>query len=163
VRRSALFGAEVFAWWAACTGVWLVTLSSVAATQLYTAVAASLPCSLAAAGARKLARNNWSARPVWLRAFALLPVAIVTDTVQIFCSVLPGKRAPGAQTTVRIQGTEGEQPGPNWRRALATWLVCASPATFVIDFGPDQGEARIHSLPARGPSVIGAIGTPGDH
>lgn len=160
VRRFAIVGGELVAWWLACTGVWLATLSSVPSVQLYTATSAALPCGILAAAARRVAGNAWQVRPAWWKAGVLLPLAIITDSAQLFSSVLPGRVSRGERVRRCVPGTVGETPAANWHRALATWLVCATPSTFVVDFDPRTGEAVVHRLRVRGPSTLAAVASP---
>jgi multisubunit Na+/H+ antiporter MnhE subunit len=145
--------AEVVVWWAACLGIWLVSLAAVSGSELLVATCASLPCGVLATAGRQAAQERWTLRPRWLLPLLVLPVAIVTDAVQVLASVLPGRRDGGHFTTVAIRGGAGDEPAAAGRRALATLIVSASPGSIIADIDRDSGEALVHVLAGGGPRM----------
>ena len=133
-------------WWAACAGLWVLTLSTVPLPELLLGLVIAVPCASMAVAGRRAAGNAWKVEPGWLKAVALLPLAIVTDSIRVLVTALPGRRRPGAFTTKRIAGGAGEEPIHNGRRALATWLTSATPGSIVTTIDVSSGDALVHVL-----------------
>jgi len=144
---------EVLFWWGACLGVWVVSLSAVSGQELIVSVLVSLPCGLLALVWRLAGTNKWGLKPAWLRSAWVLPLAIVSDAVQVTVQVL---RSPGRQGEfVRIPISEGAgyTASADGRRAVASFLTSATPASIVTDIDPETGEALVHVIPVRGPHM----------
>lgn len=160
-RRWARRALEGVAWWGACLGVWLVSLSAVSGQDLVVALAASFPCGLLAVAAREAAGNSWSLRRLGparrslgrLGVLAALPVALVTDTVQALGSV--PARHQGRFRRVPVGDGRGEDPSNRARRAAATVTVSVTPGSYVVDIDHETGEALVHVLSEHGPDVVG--------
>lgn len=127
---------EVACWWAACVGLWLLTLSSISTSEVLVATAAGLPCAVLAVLARRTVEGAWPPRPAWVRWLLPLPVAVVADTVRMLglaAGAPVGRRIPeGEIRRVRLPRDrhEGER---HTREAAAVLLVTASPGTVVLD------------------------------
>lgn len=145
-------------WTAIAYGVWLMSLSTAPLQELLLAAACALPCGLAAAGARWAIRDSWRFRPGWFRPMLLLPLAIVSDAVQVlFASLRPHPRSGRFQ---RVQtGATGDDSLARGRRALITGLVTVTPGSYVLDVDPDSGEMLVHSLSFRGPRMERTVGS----
>lgn len=141
--------AELVFWWAACVGVWLLTLSSVSLPEVLLATGCALPCAVLAVVARRAVGSSWPVQPGWFPWLLPLPAAIAADGVRVLAraaAVLAGRRMPpGDERTVRLH--RDDAPG-RWRtrQALATVLVTAAPGTVVLDVDEDSGEMRVHAL-----------------
>lgn len=148
--------AEVVFWWAACAGVWLLTLSSVTLPEALIAALCALPCAVVAVVARRAVEGSWPVQPGWARWLFPLPAAIVADSARVLgraTLVLAGRRVPsGDEHTVPLHH---DRPVWRWRahQALATVLVTAAPGTVVLDVAEDSGELRVHALGSGRPSM----------
>ncbi|HET6917219.1 MAG TPA: Na+/H+ antiporter subunit E [Acidimicrobiales bacterium] len=144
---------EVVFWWAACLGVWLVSLSAISGQELLVAVLLSFPCGVLALVGRLAASNKWELKASWLRGAAVLPLAIVNDAFQVLFQVLRSPRQRGRFVKVSIAGGVGHGPRADGRRALSTILTTMTPSSVVTDIDPDTGEALVHLIPIRGPHM----------
>ena len=147
---------ELLFWWAAATGVWLLTLSSMSLSEVAVASASGLPCAVAAIAARRAVDGSWPARPAWLRWLVPLPLAVVADTARVLgraAAVLVGRPVPsGRLRTVRL---DRDRPDARWRsrQAVSTVLVSAAPGTVVVDVEVDTGLMRLHALGSGAPAM----------
>jgi multisubunit Na+/H+ antiporter MnhE subunit len=151
---------EVALWWAACTGTWLLTLSSLSTAELIAAVAAGLPCAVVAVLARRAVRGPLAPRAAWLRWLLPVPVAVLTDSARVLAlaaGVLVGRRIPeGDLRTVVLPRDDSDDDWQN-RQAAAVVLVSASPGSVVLDVDPDSGEVLVHDLAAGRPDLLEAV------
>jgi hypothetical protein len=145
---------ESVAWWGACWGVWLVSLSAVSGQDLAVSAAASIPCGILAAVGRRAAGNRWSFRLSWFRPILKLPFAVVSDSLQVLGKAATGHRPAGELKSVGVASASGSSSLAAGRRALSTVLICTTPASVVIDFDVDAGDSRVHVLPTRGPNML---------
>jgi hypothetical protein len=150
-RRLATLSLEVLVWWGLTLGVWLITLSAVSAQEAEVAVPVALLCGVVAVAGRRAADNVWGLRPGWLLPLAALPVTVVSDTAQVLASAVT--RRAGRFEEVPVHGGKGSGPAAAGRRALATFLVGASPGSYVVDIDPDTGDAKLHVASSRGPKM----------
>jgi hypothetical protein len=107
---------EILFWEAACTGVWLLTLSSVTRAELITALVCALPCAVLAVLARHAVEGSWLPRAAWARWLLPLPVAVVADTVRILRMAvvsLLGRPIPAGE--VRRLTLTHDRAGRQWR------------------------------------------------
>jgi multisubunit Na+/H+ antiporter MnhE subunit len=152
MRRVVLgWVVEAVAWWGLCLGVWVITLSAVPGQELAVATPVSLPCGVLAVAARRAAGSRWRFRPRWLLAVVAVPVAIVSDTFQVFLAAMTRREGHFAEVTVR-QGA-GDAPLASGRRALATILVTVTPGSIVTDIDTETGVAMVHVLSEGGPRM----------
>ena len=147
--------AVVFSWWAACVGLWLLTLSSVTVAEALIATGCALPCAVLAVVARRAVEGSWPVQPGWTRWLVPLPVAVVTDAVRVLgrgAGVLFGRVPSGDLRTVQLHR---DRATGRWRarQALATVLVTAAPGTVVLDVAEDSGDMCVHALGAGRPSM----------
>lgn len=147
---------EVVFWWAACVGVWLLTLSSMSLAEVLTTTGCALPCAVLAVVARHAVGGSWPVQPGWFRWLLVLPAAVVADGARVLgiaATVLAGRRVPsGDEHTVQLH-RDGQAGRWHTRQALATVLVSATPGTVVLDVAEDSGEMRVHTLGAGRPSM----------
>lgn len=143
---------EVAWWMGACTGVWLLTLSSVSWPELVVAAACGLPCAVAARAGRRAVGGSWRPRLRWLAWLGPLAAAIPADLARLFLlAARPG--AAGAGTGgppgrfQQITMPRGEPaPVASARHALATLTISATPGSLVIDSDPATGTVDLHDL-----------------
>jgi multisubunit Na+/H+ antiporter MnhE subunit len=147
---------ESAVWWALCLGVWLISLSAISLQELIVATLAALPCGVLATAARVVAGNAWKPRPAWFGPLALLPVAIVTDTVQVLAAAV--RRRPVEFSAVDVPESRGDTPRGAGRRAVATLVISTSPGTLVADTDPESGTLLVHKLAWRGPQMEQVVG-----
>ena len=141
--------AEMAFWWAACTGIWLLTLSSVSLSESLVAIGAALPCALLAVAARRAVHGYWPVRPAWARWLLPLPAAVLADTLRVLglaAGVLVGRRIPpGELRSVDLspERTTGDRQA---HHAVAVLLTTATPGTVVLDVGGRSGRMSFHAL-----------------
>ena len=138
-------------WCGLCLGIWLITLSAVSTQELVVAVLVSLPCGVLAVAGRVATQRAWHLRPAWLVPIVVLPVAIVSDTVQVLGSAV--LRRSGRFEIIPVDGGRGRGPKVEARRAIAAFWVTVTPGSFVVDIDPETGDALVHVLAERGPSI----------
>lgn len=136
--------AEAVAWWGACLGVWMVTLSAFSGQEFLVASLAAIPCAALAIVARIAAEQSWAFRPRWFATAALVPVMIVRETAQVLRAAAIGYR--GRFYPVEVEDSAGKGPIPRGRRATAIMLISVTPGTFVADIDEEKGEALVHVL-----------------
>ena len=159
-RPWARRGLEAVFWWAACLGVWLISLSALSGEELLLATVVSLIPAVLAVAVRETAGNTWSLR--WLRpdrrlpgrlgALAALPVILVADTIQALGSV--PARHQGRFRRVPVGDARGDAPASRGRRAAATLAISVTPGSVVADIDPETGEALVHVLSEHGPDMV---------
>jgi multisubunit Na+/H+ antiporter MnhE subunit len=143
-------------WEAACTGVWLLTLSSVSTPELVTAVLAGIPCAVLAIVVRRAVGGSWSPRAAWTGWLLRLPVAVLADTVRVLglaAGVLVGRRLPDGE--IREVRLPVDRPASRWRarQAGVETLVSATPGTVVADVDQRSGRMLLHALGDGRPSM----------
>lgn len=151
-RQAGAWAAEIAAWTVLLWGVWLLSLSAVGTPDLVVGGSCALGCGACAAAARRAIRQRWW--PSWqdVAPAALLPVAVLVDTVAVLTSPLrPGARR-GELQTVQV-GAAGHGPRQAARRALVATIVSATPATVVLDVDDTKGTVVVHAMRSPGPSL----------
>ncbi|HET6794486.1 MAG TPA: hypothetical protein VFH45_08600 [Acidimicrobiales bacterium] len=148
---------EVVVWAALLVGVWTVTLSSVATSEMLAAAGSALLCGVAVTAARRAMGAAWRPSAGWLRWFARLPLVVPADTFRVTAVAanrvgrrLTGHPDPGRgdrtglrQVQLDRRGTEATRAA---RRALATLAVSLTPATYAVDVDEDTDRLVVHSL-----------------
>jgi multisubunit Na+/H+ antiporter MnhE subunit len=152
--------AELLFWWAASTGVWLLTLSSMSLPEVSIAAAAGLLCALLAIASRRAVGGSWPPRAAWLRWAAPLPGAVLADGVRVLAraaGVLVGRRIGDGE--IRAVHLPVERPAPRRqsREAMAVALTNAAPGTVVLDLDDDSGRMLLHALGSGRPSMEEAV------
>lgn len=150
-RRPPAVAVEVLLWWAAAYSVYLLSLSTAPLQELLLGAAVSLPCALAAVGARRATRDRWVLAGRWLRPGLAFPAALLTDTATVLAAaVRPSRR--GRFETVAT-GTAADDPRARSQRAVATFWMSVTPGSYVLDTDPATGRLLVHSLSGPGPSM----------
>lgn len=156
MRKFAAWTAETLVWTALCAGVWLLTLSSISAQEVVTAVLSSVPCGVVAAAARRAVQGHWPPRPAWARWLPPFPLAVVADGVRVLglaAGVLIGRRIPAGE--IERRRLRRDRPEHRWQahQALALTLVTATPGTVVLDIDEESGEMLLHTLGSGRPQM----------
>lgn len=151
---------EILFWEAACTGVWLLTLSSISMPELVTALVCALPCAVLAVLARHSVEGSWLPRAAWARWLLPLPVAVVADTGRVLrLAVLALFARPIPAGELRTVRLTHDREGRVWRarQSAAVLLVTAAPGTVTLDVDQDSSDAVLHALGAGRPQVEEAV------
>lgn len=142
-------------WWAALFGVWVLSLSTAPGEELIAAAASGLIGAFIAAAVRRLAGVSWTMRPQWLAWLAVVPVAAVIETAIVLS--LPWRSRP-AGTWRRVPlPVEADEQRSTARRALAAFVLSATPATFVADSPPGE-PLLVHYLASTRPRLDRTVG-----
>src|SRR4051794_8959555 len=133
---------EVVFWEAACTGLWLLTLSSISLSEALVAAACGLPCAVLAVVARRAVGGSWPVQPRWTRWLLPLPVAVVADGGRVLgraLAVLGGRRVPSGE--FRTGQPHRDPPARRWhtRPAGAAGLGTPPPRAPGVDHDEGAG------------------------
>ena len=148
--------AALASWEATCTGLWLLTLSSLNLPELVTALAAAVPCVVLAVTARRAVGGSWAPRPRWTAWLLPLPAAVLADTGRVLAravGALAGRRIPlGGFTEVQLPR---DRPQARWRarQVIAAGLVTTTPGTVVVDLDAESGRMLLHPLGSGPPAM----------
>ena len=139
-------------WSGTSLGIWLLTLSSLSWGELAVGAACSLAVGVIAVATQRAVGARWAPTASALRPVLAVPLAIVTDAVQVL--TLPFRRPDARGRFERVDiNAAGPSPEAATRRAIATLATTVTPASLVVDIDGDSGDMTIHSLPTRGPHV----------
>jgi multisubunit Na+/H+ antiporter MnhE subunit len=158
-RRDLAVAAEVLCWWAAATGVWLLTLSSVNAAELVVALACGLPCGLAARAARVAVGGRWTVRARWMWWLAPLAISVLSDTARVLFRAVRHDDVDsdaGRLVDVPLPADEGQDIAAG-RAAVATLVMSSTPGTFVVQDDRERRVLRLHSLVPAGSMLERAV------
>lgn len=149
---------EAGLWWAAGVGVWLITLPAVTVPEVVVSAAAAVPCALLTVRARHAMEQSWGPDVGWLRGLAVLPLSVIADAARVLALPLRSARAKPRKSDLQTVPLSGQRRGPagETRRAAATVLVSATPATVVVDSVPDDHALLVHRL-VSGPPDVGTV------
>ena len=153
-----VFVVEAGLWWAGLVGVWLITLPAVTWPEVWVSAAAAVPCALLTVRARHAMEQSWGVDFGWLRGVAVVPIAVLADVLRVLALPLRTVRAKPRKHDLQSVLLSGPRRGPaaETRRAAATVLVSATPATVVIDSDPEDHALVVHRL-ASGPPDMGTV------
>ena len=136
--------------WALSYGLWILLVFKTEPAEL---VAGALAASLAATGAELVrARGYAPFAPdlAWSRDLLRLPKEVVVDTwrmaIALVRQVLRGRRMEGCFRVVHFTPGARDDPRAAARRAVAAWLGCVSPNTYVIGLDEEHKVAVVHQL-----------------
>lgn len=156
--KAAQWALEVLVWTLLTWGIWLLSLSAIGDPDLLVGGLSSLLCGLAAAGVRRRLGQAWRPSPSLFVPAILLPVSIVVDASAVLIAAWRPRRRQVRTVEVDI-GARGSEPQAAARRAIVTAIVCATPASVVLDADPSSGRLTVHSMGTPGPSVLERYGT----
>lgn len=150
-------GAEVAAWWAITFAVWLVTLSTVTASEVVVAAGCALACAIPAPWLRRANDGVWKPQWGWLRWVPLMLRQLPGDTWSVWRRALAGRRCEQKAQWTRLQlPNEGADVAAT-RRAVATLALGATPGTVVVDSDPEENSIVLHRLGARSGRLESAV------
>jgi hypothetical protein len=159
--------AETAAFWLLLTGLWLLTLSSVAGSELVAAVVLALPAAVAAGTARRAVGASWRWPLGWPRrlvapavavlAVAVLVVSVLADTARVLAAVARRPCARGGRGRLaRVElAAEASPERAAARRAAAVLVLSLSPGSVVVAATGD--ELTVHEFAAGRPRLSEVI------
>ncbi len=139
-------------WSGISLGIWLLSLSSLSWGELVVGGACSLAVGVVTVAAQRAVGARWAPTASSLRPVLAVPLAIVTDALQVVA--LPFRR-PDARGRLEWVDIDAAGPSPEaaTRRAIATLATTATPASIVVDVDGESGDMTIHALPTGGRHV----------
>lgn len=142
---------EGIVWSLLAYGIWVLTLSTTDAEDLYVAIGCALAAGAAAVAGRWAIGAAW--RPDWsfLAPILLLPVVIVSDAVQVLSA--PLRRHPQGRFEEIPIAASGATAAAATRRAEATFLISCTPGSYVCNIENRSGAALVHRMARRGPRL----------
>lgn len=136
---------EGLAWWVVLAAVWLATLSSLTATDLYVGAAVAAAGAVVAVLGRRAVRQSWSPSPRWLWQAGPTALRVVTGGARLVarCARRGGRDLGGLSQWP----APPDEPAPRAaaRRALTTLARSATPDSYVVDW-PHDGGPMVHRL-----------------
>lgn len=139
-RTRTAIAVEVLVWWCVAVGVWMLSLSAFSGQDLLVAVSCGLPCGVMAVVARRAVRGSWKPPRAAVRALAVLPWAIVVDTVRVLrLPWIPSMRSTVGEFRESTPVT-GIRTATAGRQAFAAVLISSAPGTYVVDMDGQHGS-----------------------
>ena len=136
--------------WALSYGLWILLVFKTEPAEL---VAGALAAALAATGAELVrARGYAPFAPdlAWSRDLLRLPKEVVVDTWRMAMALIRhlvrGEPLDGCFRIVHFAPGSQDDPRAAARRAVAAWLGCVSPNTYVIGIDEKHDVAVLHQL-----------------
>ena len=136
--------------WALSYGLWILLVFKTEPAEL---VAGAFAAALAATGAELVrARGFAPFAPdlAWSRDLLRLPKEVVVDTWRMAKALIwhlrRGERMEGCFRIVHFSPGSHDDPRAAARRAVAAWLGCVSPNTYVIGIDEKHDVAVLHQL-----------------
>lgn len=151
---------EVTGWWAAGTGAWLLTLSSMNRLDVITAMVAAVPCAALVPAARRVNAQDWRPDPSLLRWLPALVGSVLADSARLLFLVLrslPRGRLPAGEFGEVSLPSDPEAASRATRQAVAELMLTASPGTVVVDVDEEKGRALVHFLGSGRPRLEKAV------
>lgn len=136
-KTLTLWAMETVVWWVLLVGLWVLTLSSVSVAEVVVAASCALPCAALATAGRQVSGARWRPAVAWLRWFAVLPVAVCTDTWRLFVATPRLIRGTGSWRHIELPDDPSAARAAA-RRAAAVLTVSATPGTLVADTPPEK-------------------------
>lgn len=126
---------EVASWWVILSCLWLITASSVSEAEVVAGVVLSVPCALAAVGARRAVGASWRLRPGWIRCLLPLPAKAMADAWRILAAVARRPLVAGdrGRLVEVVVAEDDDSDRAAARRALALLALSYSPGSLVVD------------------------------
>jgi multisubunit Na+/H+ antiporter MnhE subunit len=136
---------EVASWWVLLCCLWLTTASSVSEAEMVAAVVLSVPCAVAAVGARRAVGASWRLRPGWVRCLVPLPAKAVADSCRILVMVVRQPLVAGDRGRLAevVMTEDDDSDRAAARRALALVALSYSPGSLVVDSGDDKMTVHV--------------------
>jgi multisubunit Na+/H+ antiporter MnhE subunit len=138
------------AWWAICFVLWMLLVFK---TEPAEVVAGALAAAFAATGAELVRSRGYAPfapRLAWSRGLLRLPREVVLDTWRMTLLLVRhftrGEPIQGCMRIVHFSAGARDDPHAQARRAVAEWLGCVSPNTYVIGIDERHRVAVVHQL-----------------
>ncbi|MEV8098230.1 hypothetical protein [Kitasatospora sp. NPDC085879] len=144
---------ETAVWWAALTGVTVVSISTVSPVETLVAATAALGAACTARAMRRAAGVGWRGARGAGQAVLRLPWAVPCGCAALSAAVV--RRRDDGATVRRTVLREGADPG--W----AAVVLAASPDTCVLDL-PHEDDPLLHTLDRCPGPVEQAVTDPGE-
>jgi hypothetical protein len=139
---------ELALWWAACVGVWLVSLSAFSSQDLVVACVVSGPCAAVAVAARRLVDGHWRLTHEAMWPLVTLPWSVLTDTVRVLSMPWrPGGRAAAELRWIYLGRDRGDTARDAGRQAALALVLSAPPGSYVVHVDR-RGRALLHAVGA---------------
>jgi multisubunit Na+/H+ antiporter MnhE subunit len=146
-RERVLFW---LAWWAASLVLWLLLVFKTELLELFAGMVAAAFAATAVELVRSRGYAPFAADPRWLRALLWLPREVLVDCFVLARAlarqVMGKKRIQGSFRVVHFEGSSGDDPRSEARRAVAKWLGGVGPNTYVIGFDEKRDSVLVHQL-----------------
>jgi multisubunit Na+/H+ antiporter MnhE subunit len=141
---------EVAVWWIVGTGVWLLGLSAVTASDLVLGVVAAFVGALVGTAGRRRVSGHWRPRARWFAQLPRVALAVVAETATVLIAApMLGRQGTERRITLPREGSEDVRDA---REALTTMALSVSPGSYVVDVDPERSELIVHALGHRTPA-----------
>jgi hypothetical protein len=138
-------------WWAVAYALWLLAVFKTEPAEL---VAGAVAAALAATGAELVRSRGYAPfapELAWSRRFLRLPRDVIDDTWRMAGLLarhfVRGDRIEGCFRIVEFAPREpADEPRAQALRAVAAWLGCVSPNTYVVGIDEEHDVAVLHQL-----------------
>lgn len=144
---------EALLWAGACWGIWIISLSVFDAQDALIALGCAVLAGALGAAGRWAIGGSWPPDSRYWRPLARLPLAVLSDTAQVFAAAFH-RPADAGFVRVELKGTRGTSPAAAGRRVQATEIASFSPGSYVIDIDEENGTVLLHSLAPRRPLLV---------
>ena len=150
VRTPAQRIAFWLGWWAVAYALWVLAVFKTEPAELIAGAAAA---ALAATGAELVRSRGYAPFApdlAWSRGLLRLPMEVVVDTWRMAMLLVRhfvrGEPIEGSFRVVPFPTGADEDPRAQALRAVAAWLGCVSPNTFVLGVDEKHQVALLHQL-----------------
>ena len=150
VRTPAQRIAFWLAWWAVAYALWVLAVFK---TELAELIAGAGVAALAATGAELVRSRGYAPFApdlAWSRGLLWLPKEVVVDTWRMAMLLVRhfvrGEPIEGSFRIVHFPTGPDEDPRAQAVRAVAAWLGCVSPNTYVLGVDEKHQAAVLHQL-----------------
>jgi hypothetical protein len=146
-RERALFW---LVWWLVCLGLYMLLVFKTELLELFVGMVAAAFAATAVELVRSRGYAPFAADPRWLLSLWRLPREVLVDCYALSKALvlhLTGrKRIDGRFRVIHFEGSSGDDPRSEARRAAAKWLGGVSPNTYVIGFDEKRDSVLVHQL-----------------
>jgi hypothetical protein len=146
-RDRALFW---LGWWVLCLGLWMLLVFKTELLELFAGMVAAAFAATAVELVRSLGYAPFAGDPRWLKALLRLPGEVIVDcfvlTRALWLHLTGKKKIQGSFRVIHFEGSSGEDPRSEARRAVAKWLGGVGPNTYVIGFDEKRNIVLLHQL-----------------
>ena len=150
VRTPAQRIAFWLSWWAVAYALWVLAVFKTEPAELIAGAAAA---ALAATGAELVRSRGYAPFApdlAWSRGLSRLPKAVVMDTWRMAMLLVRhfvrGEPVDGSFRVVEFPVGPDADPRAQAVRAVAAWLGCVSPNTYVLGVDEEHQVALLHQL-----------------